>query len=117
MTKKKSIQNYYLSKSRRMVKNLIKRVFDLKDAPRRIKTTSFIFDFNRYALIRRAKHEELTGMKESDYGSVKINWDLFADISQKRQSEAEFKNKEYKLKDRSIQSTYFPNRKSRITWD
>ncbi len=115
MAIKRTKQNYYLSKGRRFVKTLFKKVFEIQNVPRRVKTSSFIFDFNKYARLRKAKHEQLTGMMESDYGSVKINWDLFGDIKKKKQVNSEF-NMEIKIKDRAIQSTYFPNRQSRIEW-
>lgn len=116
---KRTIQNYYLSKSRRIIKNFFKRVFEINNnSTRKVKTTSFIFDFERYALMRKAKHEQLTGMKDSDYGAVKIDWDLLGQIKLRKQSDAEYKKDgEYKLKHHSVQTTYFPNRKSRMTWD
>jgi hypothetical protein len=115
MAKKKSQSNYYLAKGRRLLRVVFKNVIKAKQRLRsgNIERPNFVSDFKKLGLMRQIKHEEKFGLYNSDYGSVKINWDLFTEINEiKKTASAE----NYKLKEHSIQSTYFPNRQSRITW-
>ena len=115
MAIKKSQSNYYLAKGRRLFRKVFKNIIKAKQKLRNANAEQpfFISDFKKLGLMRQIKHEEKFGLCNSDYGSVKINWDLFTEINEIKVTST-FDN--YKLKERSIQSTYFPNRQSRITW-
>lgn len=68
-----------------------------------------------YSKVARVIHENKYGLTNSDYGSVKIDWDLFAFFRKKR---LKIKDKEITdgFKNKAIRSTYSYDLGKRITY-
>ena len=104
----------FLSKARRNLKNISSSIFiSIRNLPyisykimlemekRKIKE-SYV-DFNKYAQLRRILHEQKFKMNNADYGTVRINWELFGEIMEERTNRNNYSEK---FKYKSIQSTY-----------
>lgn len=67
--------------------------------------------FAHYAQLRRVLHEEMFKLKNSDYSSVKINWEFFGQILDVKSKNSALVTK---YKHKSIQSTFCPLRNQRL---
>lgn len=113
---------FFLAKTRRATFNLnsallksIRLLPYLSDLNRleieRMKMDDSYIKFSHYAQVRRALHEQKFKMKNSDYCSVKINWEFFGEVLFYR---SKIKDYTPKFKHKSTQSTFFPDRNQRV---
>lgn len=72
-------------------------------------------NIEKFSNISRMFHETKFGIKDTDYGAVKIDWDLFAKFRNKRVKLQEHIEKKHRHI--SIQSTFSYETKERITYN
>jgi hypothetical protein len=76
----------------------------------KVKERGFV-DFAHYAQVRRALHEQKFKMKNSDYCSVKINWELFGDIISEK---SEMVKVSSGFRHKSTSSTFDPHSNQKV---